>query len=170
MALPTKDPQREHETPILPSQHEAPPLPELADIDVSQRVETTETHVETSEKNASEIGGTSLQMETERQQIGTTVSRVASPTKDRLARAIEGVMEEDMTDLFLKMSPEQQQEFKSKGEETVSKIKILLAAAKVNTRKIFSLIKAWLKMIPGVNRFFLLQEAKIKTDKIIHLS
>jgi hypothetical protein len=27
----------------------------------------------------------------------------------------------------------------------------------------------WLKLLPGVNRFFLEQEAKIKTDRIIHL-
>jgi hypothetical protein len=34
-------------------------------------------------------------------------------------------------------------------------------------KKILALIRDWLKLIPGVNRFFLEQEAKIKTDKIL---
>jgi hypothetical protein len=40
----------------------------------------------------------------------------------------------------------------------------------VSTKKIFVLIRAWLKIIPGVNRFFLEQEAKIKTDKILFVT
>ena len=37
-------------------------------------------------------------------------------------------------------------------------------------KKIFQLILEWLKLLPGINRFFLEQEAKIKTDRIIHLN
>ena len=55
------------------------------------------------------------------------------------------------------------------GEETASKIAQLLEAAKVKTRKIFDLIVKWLRIIPGINRFFLEQEAKIKADKILRL-
>ena len=90
--------------------------------------------------------------------------------KDRLVQEIESIMESDLTDLFLKMSPQEQQLFKVKGEETIGKIKLLMNNAKKNADKIFSLIRDWLKMIPGVNRFFLEQEAKNKTDKILLLS
>ena len=31
-----------------------------------------------------------------------------------------------------------------------------------------SLIREWLKVIPGINKFFLEQTVKIKTDKIIN--
>jgi hypothetical protein len=85
---------------------------------------------------------------------------------DLLYKKIEGVLEEDMKEAYLKMDPDLQQKFKEKGEETAVKIRKLLGAAKINTRKIFHLIRKWLKMVPGVNRFFLEQEAKIKTDKI----
>ena len=90
-----------------------------------------------------------------------------TPQKDPLTKLIESVLEEDMTDLYLSMTPQTQQLFKAKGEETLSKIRVLLTKTKVNAKKIFQLIREWLKLIPGVNRFFLEQEAKIKTDKIL---
>jgi len=67
------------------------------------------------------------------------------------------------------MTPEKQGEFKQKGEETAGKIRSMVETAKENARKIFDLIRDWLRVIPGVNRFFLEQEAKIKTDKILRL-
>lgn len=87
--------------------------------------------------------------------------------KDEFTQEIESILSEDLTDLFLKMTPEQQEEFQAKGEETASKIRIILSSAKVGMKKILVLISEWLKLIPGVNKFFLEQEAKIKTDKIL---
>ncbi len=95
---------------------------------------------------------------------------VPASVKDELSERIEDVLEEDMTDLFLTMSPADQQKFKEKGEQTVSQIRQMFTKAHVQTKKIFNLVRSWMKMIPGVNRFFLEQEAKIKTDKIKHLN
>ncbi len=72
--------------------------------------------------------------------------------------------------MYLSMSPEKQAEFREKGEETRSRIRVLVGSAKVNAKKIFHLIRGWLKTMPGVNRFFLEQEAKIKTDKILFVT
>ena len=36
-------------------------------------------------------------------------------------------------------------------------------------KKIFELLLQWLKLLPGVNKFFLEQEAKIKVDQIMSL-
>lgn len=87
--------------------------------------------------------------------------------KDRFTQEIESVMEEDLTEMFLKMTPADQKKFKETGEETASKIRELAVSARENAKKIFSLLKSWLKIIPGVNKLFLEQEAKIKTDKIL---
>jgi len=95
------------------------------------------------------------------------VAPAPAPQKDRLEKEIEAIMEEDLMDLYLKLPPDKQQAFKLKGEETLGKIRQLVTASKVNAKKIFSLIRDWLKMVPGVNKFFLAQEAKIKTDKIL---
>jgi hypothetical protein len=89
------------------------------------------------------------------------------PARDEMTKEIEGILSEDLTDLFLKMTPSQQERFKAKGEETASKIRQLVSATKVNAKKVLDLIKDWLKLIPGVNKFFLEQEAKIKTDKVL---
>ncbi|HZJ41757.1 MAG TPA: hypothetical protein VFD51_01950 [Patescibacteria group bacterium] len=55
------------------------------------------------------------------------------------------------------------------GEDTTAKINLLLNKTKIKVDKIISLIKKWLKIIPGINHFFLEQEAKIKADKIINI-
>jgi len=67
------------------------------------------------------------------------------------------------------MTPQKQKEFQVKGEETVKKINILLSEAKIKVNKIVDLIKRWLKLIPGVNKFFLEQETKLKVDKILKI-
>lgn len=82
---------------------------------------------------------------------------------------IESILEEDLEDVYFKMEPQLQEDFKTKGEETAAEIEKLLEKTKVKTKKIFQLIVGWLRMVPGVNKFFLRQEAKIKTDKIIKL-
>lgn len=101
--------------------------------------------------------------------------RLASPLpasqnwQVKRAQEIDNVLAEGLNDIFLKMDDQQRAAFKKAGEETVSKINILLSETKVRVNKIIDLIKKWLKMIPGINKFFLEQEAKIKTDKIIKI-
>lgn len=82
---------------------------------------------------------------------------------------IESILEEDLQDAYFSLDSVTRQEFKAEGEKTAAKIEELLLAVKVRTGKILQLILDWLKIIPGLNRFFLRQEAKIKTDKIIKL-
>ena len=83
-------------------------------------------------------------------------------------KKIENILEEDLGEIFFKLTPLEQEEFKKKGEETASLIMDLLAKSKVQIKKIIEAIKDWLKLIPGINRFFLEQEAKIKADKIVN--
>lgn len=103
--------------------------------------------------------------------IAPAAGAVSAPSvlsyQEQRAQAIDTILSEGLNDVFLKMNPAQQREFKKRGEETVKKINSLLDKTKVKAGKIIDLIKAWLKLIPGINRFFLEQEAKIKADKII---
>lgn len=86
---------------------------------------------------------------------------------DQKFKKIEGILEEDLGEVYFNLSPEKKEEFKTKGEETTIKIISLLSKPKVKIKKIISLIRAWLRIIPGINVFFLEQEVKIKADKII---
>ena len=84
-------------------------------------------------------------------------------------KKIEAVLEEDLGDIYSKMPISKQKEFKIEGERVTKKISELLNVSKVKVKKIIDLIRGWLSIIPGVNNFFLEQETKIKTDKIIKL-
>ena len=86
---------------------------------------------------------------------------------DQKFKKIEGILEEDLGDVYFNLSREKQEEFKAKGEETTLKIINLLAKPKIKIKRIIALIRDWLRIIPGINVFFLEQEVKIKADKII---
>lgn len=89
--------------------------------------------------------------------------------QDQTVIKIEKILESGLADQYQKLSPIAKQEFKIKGEETAIKIKELLQDTHIKVRKIFQLIVEWLKILPGINKFFLEQEAKIKTDNLIEL-
>lgn len=82
---------------------------------------------------------------------------------------IENILSENLDELYLQMTPQQQMAFKQKGEETSNKVQILLNEAKIKVKEILNLIKDWLRLLPGVNKFFIEQEAKIKTDRLLNL-
>ena len=82
---------------------------------------------------------------------------------------IEAILEEDLAEAYFKMDPASQKKFKIEGEKVSLKIDQLLQKTKDEAKNIFKLIIKWLKMIPGSNKFFVEQEAKIKTDKILKL-
>jgi hypothetical protein len=100
---------------------------------------------------------------------GLAAQSSISSIQKRREEAIDKILSEGLNDIFLSLTPIKQKEFQAKGEETVKKINILLSEAKVKVNKIIDLIKKWLKIIPGVNKFFLEQETKLKVDKIMKI-
>lgn len=110
--------------------------------------------------------------ETSEQRTRPTIKRrpaMPPPVKDETIIKIEKILEDGLNDSFQRLSPVAQQEFKLKGEQTATQIRDLLKDTHVKVKKILRLILDWLRMLPGINHFFLEQEAKIKTDKIISL-
>ncbi len=89
--------------------------------------------------------------------------------RDEVTLKIEKILEEGLQDAYQEMSVVQKQEFKIKGEQTAFEIRRLMGETHIKIKSIFRLILEWLRMLPGVNRFFLEQEAKIKTDKLISI-
>ncbi len=89
--------------------------------------------------------------------------------KSEALRKIEHVLESDLQEVYKKMPPDLQQSFRKRGEDTAVQVEVLLQKVKVQTKKIFQLLFAWLKIIPGVNQYFLEQEAKLKTDELLRL-
>lgn len=92
------------------------------------------------------------------------------PPKDKDLVEIENILAEDIGDAYNKLSPERKKEFKAEGEKAAYVIWKMVETAKIQVSKAIDLIRRWLKMLPGINKFFLEQEIKIKTDKIISLA
>lgn len=110
----------------------------------------------------------------EKPKIGAAVSTNTATVTDgeyrqRREAAVDSILADGLNEVFLKMTPEEQRRFKAEGEKTAKEINGLLDKAKVGVSKVISLIKRWLGLIPGVNKYFLEQEAKIKADKILKI-
>lgn len=99
--------------------------------------------------------------------IGPVVGVAAPSIKQQ--KQIENVLASGLEDLYLSLAPEKQKQFRQAGEETANKINKILSRTRVNIGAIVRLIKKWLSLIPGINKYFLEQEAKIKADKIIKM-
>ncbi len=90
-------------------------------------------------------------------------------TKDPELLLIEHILEENMSSFFKTLNKSQQLEFKETGEKAAMSIKAIIHRGAYKIKDIVSLITRWLRSLPGINKFFLEQEAKIKADKIIDL-
>jgi hypothetical protein len=90
------------------------------------------------------------------------------PAKDPELLAIELILAEGLEHFFISLNRQKQLDFKAAGEATAQKIKQLIHRGRYRIKDIISLIIIWLTTLPGINKFFLEQEAKIKADRIIH--
>lgn len=90
-----------------------------------------------------------------------------APVKSGLEKEIEAILAEDLEAMYWDLPEAERMIFKHKGEETASKIRLLLGEATVRVQEIFRLLVEWLQLLPGVSRLFIEQEAKIKTDKVM---
>ncbi len=146
-------------------------------LGLERKQESAETKQETSEigltKEGTEASGPREGEKEGAAVPGVSVSSPASSAlapKDPLTQKIEHALEEDLGEVYKSLPSEKQAEFQRKGEEVAGKIRVMIETAKFSFRKALGLIRDWLKMIPGVNRFFLEQEAKIKADKISEIA
>jgi hypothetical protein len=106
-------------------------------------------------------------------QMTPVAQPVAAPdqtVKDEQLQQIEEMLSEDLGDLYKQLPPNVQPVFKAKGEEVAQTIRTWIQETKITARKVLGLIREWLGLIPNVNKFYLEQESKIKTDKIMELS
>jgi hypothetical protein len=83
---------------------------------------------------------------------------------------IEHILQEDLMSVYQQLDPKHQAKMKLEGEKAASKIDQLIRSTKVTAKKVLDIIRNWLKSIPGMNKHYFEQEAKIKTDKILAMN
>lgn len=101
------------------------------------------------------------------QEVQNVQSIVQDDNQSNIAEDVESILSKDLDNVFLSMDAGTQQEFKKKGEETTKAIVVLLQSTKVKVKKIINLIISWLRIIPGINKYYIEQEAKIRAEEII---
>ncbi len=139
------------------------PEKEQVDINVENKPEAGLEGQKESPKEVSEKIGQMAQEDE------LTSSASAGMNREEREKEVESIMSAGLEESFLQMPEEKRSEFKQAGEETAQKINGLLDKAKVRVKKIVSLLKKWLSLLPGANKFFIEQEAKIRADKISKL-
>lgn len=154
--------QPQEATPTL--KPETPPSTEV-DLEVEKMSEAIEKDTPTTEETVDLDG--SIDKLKSKIRMPKRKPETMPQVRDEIAINIENIMEEGLQDSFLQLSPTEKQEFKIKGEKTALEIRSLLKSTRVKARQIFKLLVEWLQMLPGINKYFLEQEAKIKADKII---
>ncbi|PJE75987.1 hypothetical protein COV04_01945 [Candidatus Uhrbacteria bacterium CG10_big_fil_rev_8_21_14_0_10_48_11] len=103
-------------------------------------------------------------------QLGTVeTAENSAAVKSQSLQEIEEVLTENLSEVYAGLSPKDRFIVKTKGEETAFKIRMLLRQASVKFYSIFQLVISWLKAIPGLNRPFIEQEAKLKADQLLRM-
>ena len=152
----------------MPTNHERP-LESVEDVEITP-LEADETAAEVLPETRDDILHAESLTELQAAQGSSTQTPVLAATKDETVIEVEHVLEEGLGPFFESLPPDARPVFKEKGEEVATELAKMVSSLHVNVRRALRLIADWLKTIPGVNRFFLEQEAKIKTDRIVALA
>ncbi len=140
----------------------SPSAPETLEIDVGEKQPISQRALaERVDEPQVPLG--SLVQESE---VAPLPSSIQGPIDEKV---VEAILEEDLEEIYGKLTPAVQQRFRLVGEQTTHQVAQLLAEMKIQIEKIIGLIRKWLALIPGVSKFFLEQATKIKMDKLMRL-
>lgn len=150
---------------------EAPKAPAGLERDVTS-VEADERAFE----NLPEAKETFLEREGEAPSAPTQAAPVAKAKphaaappaqKDEVTIRVEKIMEEGLGDVYASLPQQAKPIFQKKGEQVAREISVMVRSLKLQIARVVRLLRDWLLTIPNVNKHFLEQEAKIKTDKLV---
>lgn len=103
------------------------------------------------------------------QSTAAPVAPAIAVAPDKIADDVQKILEDGLEEAIVTMPEEAKQRFLQKGKEIGTILADMVRRYKVEVKRVLSLLKEWLTTIPGINRFFLEKEAKIKTDRILEL-
>lgn len=91
----------------------------------------------------------------------------AAEQADEVLSLVKDILEEDLEEYVTKMPEATRERFENKGREIATRISNMVRSGKVQNKRVVLLIREWLLTIPAVNKFFMEQVAKIKTDSVL---
>jgi hypothetical protein len=145
-------------------------------VETASRIEVPKIEVEQPQEHEQKAIPKEVKIETETFVPVTLPPQPSKPLPQAVTNqkspsliAVEKILEEHVGDLFSQIPQDKRMKFKVQGEETAKKIDSLLHQTKVKVKSILSLLISWLRMIPGVSKFFIEQEAEMKVNKLLAL-
>lgn len=132
-----------------------------------EELKTPEVVLERISENQNEITNSNNSGGVAVDEISTNT--IGNSAADLSPAGIEKILEKDLSEVYQGLPDYLKPEFRKKGEETASKISVLLKETKLKIKEIIDLILDWLKIVPGLNEFFIEKEAEIKADEILNL-
>jgi hypothetical protein len=103
-------------------------------------------------------------------QVAAPVSAQQFVTPDPrsgVLKKVEGLLADGLKELYMSLPEARRAAFKTTGEAVANTITDMIMLGKAKVKEIWKLIGEWLRTVPGVNKYFLEQEIKIKTDRIM---
>ena len=158
---PIKSPFESPQSPEVPVDAES--ALEADERAYEQTVESKEHFLEEDQSSLEEI----RQAEQATPTASATGAHVQPVVRDEVTLRVEKILEEGMGDLYASLPDDAKPMFKKKGEEAASQIAVMIRTLKHEVAKVVRLIRDWLLTIPKANKFYLEQEAKIKTDALM---
>lgn len=145
--------------PSIEVKTDMPAAPEAAEFGIEQE---SSMQVEQEQNLAEKITALTKKIARPKKKKNTTIPQV----RDNITSEVEKILEDGLVDAYRSLSRVEQQEFKIKGEQVTFQIRQMMQSSRLRIKTVFELIYEWLRLLPGVNKFFLEQEAKIKADSI----
>ncbi|MDO8425142.1 MAG: hypothetical protein Q7T01_01350 [bacterium] len=90
-----------------------------------------------------------------------------SPLREDIEIALA---DEQLKALYMGLDPQVQQAFRGAASRLAERLEAMFVRGPVDVREAHGDIVRWLHVIPRLNRWFLTQEAKVKTDAILALA
>ncbi|MCW1892439.1 MAG: hypothetical protein KIH65_004345 [Candidatus Uhrbacteria bacterium] len=157
-------------TPEMPKiSPEMIPGEDLSDIEADQQAYERSAERLDDVLHAEQAGSSPVRIAKDGDDEVVAQPRVAISPKDPVVIEVEKILEDGIGPFYAAMPQEAKDEFKKKGEAVAQEVSDMVRTFHVRFRRLISLITSWLKTIPGVNKYFLEQEAKIKADRIVQL-
>lgn len=145
-----------------------PPIP----VETKQptKQEVTETTVEAPAEQPAELPAPKkASVTTDDATPASTATALPATDKTEVRKQIESILQQGLSEMFVNMPPAERAAFSKSANETAGKLELLVSQFKATAREVLALIRAWLTKIPKVNKYFLEQSSKIKTDEILEV-
>lgn len=142
---------------------------------------------EVAAENAVEVGieegnegetGLSSMMGTPEQVVASESASHQQPVADpaandprvKLLKKVEDILASGLMELYVALPADRKAQFKAGGERVANAVTDLIVHGKASVKKVWKLLSEWLRNLPGVNKYFIQQEIKIKTDQVMFLA